>query len=159
MNQSELAAFQSQVGVSNGVDQSQDSAQTSLCEEEEGTDETRLLGGEESDDSESRTSNLFISNPTATDADPLSADLAIEEEMSIDVMRKNVAEERQRELQEGVEEVVNQEKEGKEQDREVKELLGEEEHKEKKALHRNRYLSTILSTLKNSLLDIRLFLW
>ena len=142
MNQSELAAF--------GVDQSQDSA---LCEEEEGTDETRLLGGEESDDSESRSSNLFISNPAATDTDSLSEDFSIEEEKSINVMEKTVAVERRRELEE---EKVTSPDEEEEQDREG---MGEQEHEEMEALHRNRYLSAILSTLKNLVLDLRLFFW
>ena len=48
----ELAAFRSRLGETDDVNQARSSAQTSLCEE--GTDETRLLGGEESDYSEGR---------------------------------------------------------------------------------------------------------
>ena len=134
----ELAAIRSRLGVSDGVDQSQDSAQTSLCEEEEeGTDETRLLGGEESDDSESRTSNLFISNPAATNGAGAS----------------NLGVPTEGETQAAQERGGKVENQGEEE---------EEEDKEDQNVHfirRNRRLSNFFSTLKKPLLDLRLFLW
>ena len=83
----ELAAIRSRLGVSDGVDQSQDSGQTSLCEEEE---ETRLL--EEQEEEEEREKHRTFEESQST-------------------------------------------------------------------VERNRYLAIFQSTLKNLLLDLRLFFW
>ena len=139
----ELAAIRSRLGVSDGVDQSQNSAQTSLREEEEGTDETRLLGGEEPDDSESRTSNLFISNPTATNGNWMgSVDLSAEE-----MMEGKTVEDKAEEGVGGKEEGIG----GKQEEEETGTI--QETDSSTVCSRRSRFLAI----LKNSLLDLRLF--
>ena len=155
----ELAAIRSRLGVSNGVDQSQDSAQTSLCEEEEGTDETRLLGGEESDDGESRTSNLFFSNPAATNGNGM---------VSVDLSSATADGERWEGEERG--RAAGEREEGEEkQDEEEREKGAMEQSTEVKGVQmeaassmrsrRSRCASAVLSTVKNSLFDLKLFLW
>jgi hypothetical protein len=124
VNKIELASLD----VADGEDQN--IAQTSLCEGEEGTDETKLLGREES---ENRTSNLLISNSTSAIAND-------------SVINGMLAEEEEEEVKNGVQKTLP----GDEEDEPDKEMQGS---------RRSHRVSTLLSTLKNSLLDLRLFFW
>jgi hypothetical protein len=177
----ELAAVRSRLGHTDG---SQSSSKTTLLEEEGvGNGETRLL--EESDDSEASsrtsnsnptgsTSNLFISNPSGSTA--VIVDLPIEggKEGVLDEREgeRTRGEEEERkdgeveEKEEEVGEVKEKEEEGK--DGEVEEEEEEEEEMEEFTFDRSQStvrikggssLAKLQSTLRNLLLDLRLFFW
>ena len=148
VNQIELPALQSRLDETDGMDQPQDSAQTSLCEEEEGTDETRLLGGEEPDDSESRASNLFISNPAGSMSvdGPFPSTTTASDEVAVASQNISSEEEEHEEAEDGIK-------------------RGEKKWREREVVREHlvcrcrRCGKRQLPALKKSLLDLRLFFW
>ena len=120
------------------MDQSQNGDQTSLCEEEEGTDETRLLGGEESDDSESRTSDP---STVTTNFDGANGSVTV-------VSHEEVLSGRGELVVEGVEEGRQWSRGG-----ERSAVLHSKETR------CDQCFSTFLTTVKKSLRDLRLFFW
>ena len=113
-------------------------------DEDDDDDKTKLLGSEDLSDSNtnSRTSSLFITNPMATANGNCSL-------VTVDLSGTSV------EAEGGVSQGRGQEREDEEMFIEEPGVTVTPTTKKK----RHKYLSAILSTLKNILLDLRLFLW